>query len=286
MTIATEQTLRPGPRGQDGRLAIHAALIGDRTRLLSLRCQAPLQVLRAAYTEPELPGLASVTICSPAGGVLQGDRLRIELALDAGAELRLETQSATRLYAMPDGSASGRVSLKLGPGSFLEYVPDPLIPFAGAAYRQESAWEVDESATLIAGEVVTAGREARGETARYQRVELEIGATRPGGQMLFSDSCVLVPDDGHQLGFLGGHTTLGSLFVVSSTFRAAAFAALGEHPAVAAGYAGWSDLPNDAGAWFKVLAHDSATAIGAVQAAWETARRVILGADLPPKRRF
>jgi urease accessory protein len=286
MTIATEQTLRPGPRGQDGRLAIHAALIGDRTRLLSLRSQAPLQVLRAAYTEPELPGLASVTICSPAGGVLQGDRLRIEVALDAGAQLRLETQSATRLYAMPDGSASGRVSLKLGPGSFLEYVPDPLIPFAGAAYRQESTWEVDESATLIAGEVVTAGREARGENARYQRVELEIDARRPGGQDLFSDACVLAPDGAHGLGFLGGYTTLGSLFVVSSKFQSASFAGLAEHPAVAAGYAGWSDLPNDAGAWFKVLAHDSASAVSAVQAAWATARRVILGVALPPKRRF
>jgi urease accessory protein UreH len=117
-------------------------------------------------------------------------------------------------------------------------------------------------------------------------VELEIDARRSGGQTLFSDACVLVPDDGPQLGFLGGHTTLGSLFVVSSTFRAAAFAALAEHPAVAAGYAGWSDLPNHAGAWFKVMAHDSATAVGAVQAAWQVARRAILGANLPPKRRF
>jgi urease accessory protein len=286
MTIATESELRAGPRGQDGRLAIHAALIGDRTRLLSLRSQAPLQVLRAAYTEPALPGLAAVTICSPSGGVLQGDRLCIEVAVDAGAQIRLETQSATRLYAMPDGSASGRVTLKLGQGSYLEYVPDPLIPYAGAAYHQESTWEVDESATLITGEVVTAGREARGERTRYQRVEIEINARRPGGQDLFSDLCVLAPDGPHGLAVLGGYTTLGSLFVVSSKFQSASFAELAEHPAVAEGYSGWSDLPNHAGAWFKVLAHDSATAVGAVQAAWETARRAILGADLPPKRRF
>ena len=285
MTIATEPALQAGPRGQVGRLSIHAALIGERTRLLSLRCEAPLQVLRAAYTEPELPRLAALTICSPAGGVLQGDRLSIEVALDAGAQLRLETQSATRLYAMPDGSASGHVSLKLGPGAFLEYVPDPLIPFAGASYRQESTWEVDESATLIAGEVVTAGREARGERARYQRVELEIEARRPGGQPLFSDAGVLVPDDDHQLGFLGDYAVLGSLFVVSSTFQAASFAGLAE-TAVAHSYSGWSDLPNHAGAWFKVLARDSASAVGAVQAAWKVARHAILGADLPPKRRF
>jgi urease accessory protein len=285
MNIATEP-LRSGPRGQDGRLSIHAALIGDRTRLLSLRCQAPLQVMRAAYTEPHLPGLAAVTICSPAGGVLQGDRLSIDVALDAGAQLRMETQSATRLYAMPDGSATGQVSLKLGPGAFLEYVPDPLIPYADACYRQESTWEVDESATLIVGEVVTAGREARGENARYRRVELEVEARRPGGRALFSDACVLAPGDVQQLGFLGGYTTLGSLYVVSNAFRAASFAGLAEHPSVTRGHSGWSDLPCNAGAWFKVLAHDSATAVGAVLAAWEATRRAILGAELPPKRRF
>lgn len=285
MTIATDAR-RSWPRGQEGRLAIHAALIGDRTRLLSLRSQAPLQVLRAAYTESDLSGLAAVTICSPAGGVLQGDRLWIEVALDAGAQLRLETQSATRLYAMPESSATGRVSLKLGRGAFLEYVPDPLIPYAGASYRQESTWEVDESAILIAGEVVTAGREARGEKARYQRVALEIEARRPGGKVLFRDACVLAPDADQQLGFLGGYTALGSLFVISSTFKAASFAELEAHEAVTRGYSGWSDLPNHAGAWFKVLAHDSATAVGAVQAAWQAARREILGAALPPKRRF
>jgi len=286
MIIATEPALPAGPRGQDGRLAIHAALIGDRTRLLSLRCQAPLQVLRAAYTEPQLPGLAALTICSPAGGVLQGDRLCIDVALDAGAQLRLETQSATRLYAMPDGSAAGQVSLKLGPHAFLEYVPDPLIPYADASYRQQSNWEVHESATLIVGEVVAAGREARGEKSRYRRVELDVEARRPGGRVLFSDACVLVPGDAQQPGFLGDYTTLGSLYVVSSSFQATSFAGLAEHPWVAQCHSGWSDLPDGAGAWFKVLAHDSATAVRAVLAAWGTARRAILGANLPPKRRF
>jgi urease accessory protein len=285
MTTSTEQELRAGPRGQNGLLSIHAARIGDRTRLLSLRCEPPLQVLRAAYTEPELPGLAAVTICSPAGGVLQGDRLCIEVVVDAGAQLRLETQSATRLYAMPDASASGQVSLKVGPGAFLEYVPDPLIPFANACYRQESQWEVDESATLIVGEVVTAGREARGEKTSYRWVESVTDARRPGGQALFSDACVLIPNGAQQLGFLGDYVAIGSLFVVSTTLKATSFAGIAEHPAVTNSHAGWSDLPNHAGAWFKVLAADSATATTAVRVAWECARRVLLGRGLPPARR-
>jgi urease accessory protein len=286
MSTGTDQEVRAGPRGQNGLLAIHAARIGGRTRLLSLRCHPPLQVLRAAYTEPELPSLAAVTICSPAGGVLQGDRLSIDVVVDAGAQLRLETQSATRLYAMPEASASGLVSLKAGPDAYLEYVADPLIPFANACYRQESQWEVHESATLIVGEVITAGREARGEKARYRRVESHIDVTRPGGQTLFTDTCVLAPNGAQQLGFLGDYSAVGSLFVVSTMFKAASFVSLAEHPAVVHSHAGWSDLPNHAGAWFKVLADDSATATAAVRVAWECARRALLGLGLPPARRF
>jgi urease accessory protein len=286
MTIATEQALPAGPRGQNGQLSIHAAPIGDRTRLVSVRCHAPLQVLRAAYTEPELPGLAAVTICSPAGGILQGDQLRIEVTLGAGAQLRLETQSATRLYAMPNGEASGEVSLTLGPKAFLEYVPDPLIPYANASYRQESTWVVDESATLIVGEVVTAGREACGERAMYRRVESNLDARRPTGQSLFRDACLLAPNDAQQLGFLGDYVAVGSLFVVSTTFKAVSFAGLAKHPTVVRSHAGWSDLPNHAGAWFKILAPDSATATTGVRAAWECARRDLIGVGLPPTRRF
>jgi urease accessory protein len=275
-----------GPRGQDGLLVVRAQRIGGRTRLADVLARPPLQVMRAAYTEPDRPDLAAITICSPAGGVLQGDRLRLEIRVEAGARLRLETQSATRIYAAPDLGATAEITLRVGAGGVLEYVPDPLIPYAGASYRQESLWEVDEAATLIVGEVVAAGREARGERAAYRQIETEIEARRPDGGVLFRDACRLVPEVTGGLRLLGGATALGSLFVVSSGFVASAFNSLNEHPTVAGCQAGWSDLPSGAGAWFKVLAPDSASAAAAVRAAWESARRSLLGSGLPPARRF
>jgi urease accessory protein len=273
---------------------LRAQRIGDRTRLAAVLSRPPLQVLRAAYTEPALPDLAAVTICSPAGGVLQGDRLRMEIRVEAGARLRLDTQSATRIYATPEVGATAEIVLRVGDGAFLEYVPDPLIPYAAASYRQESLWEVDGSATLVVGEVVAAGREARGEWAAYQRVETEVEARRPDGRVLFRDACRLVPSphpalpqrgSGKSLGLLGDATTIGSLFVVSPGFTASAFDGLGEDPVISKCQAGWSDLPSEAGAWFKVLGADSASAWAAVRTAWESARRTLLGQGLPPTRR-
>jgi urease accessory protein len=287
-SIQRELGSQRGPRGENGLLVVRAAGIGERTRLAEVLCRPPLQVMRAAYTEPALPDLAAVTICSPAGGVLQGDRLQMDIRVKAGARLRLETQSATRIYGMPDAAATAEIVFKLDDGAFLEYVPDPLIPYAAASYRQQSTWEVEESATLIVGEVVAAGREARGERAAYRRIETEIEARRPDGRVLFRDACRLGEISQRVRGISGltDATAIGSLFLVSSTFRASAFDALREHPTVATCRAGWSDLPSGAGAWFKVLAPDTASAVAAVRAAWESARRALLGYGLPPSRRF
>jgi urease accessory protein len=250
--------------------------------------------MRAAYTEPTLPDLAAVIICSPAGGVLQGDRLHTEIRLEAGARLRLETQSATRIYGMPDDTATADIVLRLEAGAYLEYIPDPLIPYQAASFRQESLWEVEQSATLIVGEVVATGREARGERAAYRRIETEVDARRPDGRVLFRDACRLVPMSPHPalpqrgrgIAGLTDASAIGSLFVVSSSFRASAFDGLREHPAISACRAGWSDLPSGAGAWFKALAPDSASAAAAVRTVWASARQVVLGHGLPPTRRF
>jgi urease accessory protein len=244
--------------------------------------------MRAAYPEPALPDLAAVMICSPAGGVLQGDRLRTDIRVEAGARLRLETQSATRIYGMPDAVATADIVLRVEAGAYLEYVPDPLIPYAAACYRQQSSWEVEDSATLVVGEVVAAGREARGERAAYRRIETDIEAQRPGGRVLFRDACRLVPTPHPDPPPQGGRelSAIGSLFVVSSSFRASAFDGLREDPALSTCRAGWSDLPSGAGAWFKVLAPDTASATAAVRTAWASARRALLGHGLPPTRRF
>jgi hypothetical protein len=95
-----------------------------------------------------------------------------------------------------------------------------------------------------------------------------------------------VPSRGGNLGLLGGAIALGSLFVVSSGFTASTFDVLEQDPAVVCCQAGWSDLQMRAGAWFKVLAHDSAAAAAAVRAAWESARSALLELGLPPVRRF
>jgi urease accessory protein len=262
-----------------------ARRLGGRTRLAELRCRPPLQALRAHHLDPTLPDMAFVIVSSPGGGVLQGDRLELSIDVEVGARLHLDTASATRLYRMPDGDARSEVDLRVGPGACLELVTDPYLPFAGSRFRQSTRAVVDEAGILLLAEVVAAGRAARGEVLRYERFESLVDVRRPSGALLYRDSCRLVPAEGLAVpGLLGtGRPVVGTLHVVAAGFEPGV---LLEPPAPPGAYLGASELPNDAGAWLRVLAPDVATAAAAVEAGWRAARRALLGADAPRSRRY
>lgn len=265
------------PCGTKASLRLHVARVGERTRIVDLETQGPLQVLRALHLDEANPDLASVIVCTPSGGVLQGDRFEMDIRVGPGARLHLDAQSATRLYAMPDAAAVQRVNVQVESGGFVECVLDPYVPYAHSEFRQLARWEVAEDATAIVGEVVAPGREARGEWFACRLFSSVLEVRRPGGGLLFRDACLV--DQGHE--GPGGGGAMGSLYVVAPGFESSTFAALAE----AAGEVGWSELPNRGGAWVKVLGEDTREAQGVVTEAWRLARRAVLGAGPPPRRR-
>jgi urease accessory protein len=64
--------------------------------------------------------------------------------------------------------AAQRATVRVGRGAYLEYVPDQIIPFAGARFEQSTRVELDAEASLIWWEKIAPGREASGEVFRYE----------------------------------------------------------------------------------------------------------------------
>lgn len=246
----------------------------------------PLQVLRAHHTDPALPDLALVMVVSAAGGILQGDRLEIGVRVEAGARLHLGSASATRIYRMPADDARLETSISVGPGCYVEHVPDPYLPYSGSRFLQRGTHVVAEDGVLILGEVVAAGRQARGEELAYRLFSSVHEVLRPDGRLLFRDACRLEPSrDLSGPAMLGCYRALGSLYVVSRGFDADLLAEAMEAANLGDSYRGCSQLPAGAGAWMRVLAADSQSAAAAVLAAWRAARMALTGADLPESRR-
>ena len=178
--------------GIKGRLELLFEAQDGQTILKVARQEPPLKVVRAF----SLPGGgALVHLHNLSGGVLGGDSLETTVRVEAGATAQLTTTSATRLYRSgANGLASGQLNhFSVGENALLEYLPDLLIPFAGARYRQQTAIELAQGAGLFWWETVAPGREARGEIFAYDRLELAAAITTGAGKPIAIEQSRLEP---------------------------------------------------------------------------------------------
>jgi urease accessory protein len=270
-----------------GRLAVVAGQLGGRTVLKTLHSEGTLKAMRAHYLDASLPGMAFLTIASPGGGVLQGDRLEIDVTVEEGAQLHVGTTSSTRVYAMPREEASAITRFNVTRGAYAEFVPDPFLPYAGSRFTGRARHVVAEGGALLVAEVVGPGRQARGESLAYDYFNSETEVRRPDGTLLFRDTTRLCPaSDLSSPGLFGGSSSIGSLFVIAGEMAASTFESTVARCAELGQVAGCSELPNGAGSWFRVLAPDAPSAYDAVKRAWTAARVQILRFGPPVSRRY
>lgn len=164
-----------------GRLDLTFANQRDlrRTRLVACEQSPPLRVIRAF---PLQDGAALAHLHNLSGGVLGGDQLALNVTIEPGANVQLTTTGATRLYrSRPElPLASQTTTIQVQEGGLLEYLPDPLIPFAGARYRQQTTIELAHDAGLFWWETIAPGRAARGERFAYDLLRLNATITAQG----------------------------------------------------------------------------------------------------------
>jgi urease accessory protein len=145
------------------------------------RQDPPWKVVRAF---PQESGDVLVHLHNVSGGVLAGDRLGLNIEVAAGASAQITTAGATRLYRHRTGASESQqcTDIAIGEGGVLEYLPDPIIPYAGARHMQRTKIRLAEGAALFWWEVVAPGRQAGGEEFAFDwlRIETRIsGASRP-----------------------------------------------------------------------------------------------------------
>lgn len=258
-----------------------------RSVLRTLHRRAPLIVQQALYWDEEMPSLPCVSIISNAGGILQGDRNVIEIDMAADAQAHVTTQSATRIHEMDANYASQTQVLTLAEGSYLEYVPRPIIPARNSRYIQATQISIDPTATLIYSDIMMPGRKhyGDGEIFAYKLFSSTISAERPDGTPLFTEKFVLEPerDNLARLGTMGGFHVFGNVIVLTPKEKADALFEL-TRPAFDSeneiAY-GASRLPHDAGLIFKVLGMESAPVMAKVREFWSEARQIVVDHKVP-----
>lgn len=249
--------------GIRGRLRLVFGLDGAKTVLAEQLSEAPLHSQRALYLGPD--GMAHVYAMSSSGGILRGDNHRIEVVVRGGAAARVTTQGATRIYGMDGGEASQSVRAEVFEGAYLELAPDPIIPYGGSRFSQDTEIVVHEGAAAVCTEVITSGRVAMGESLEYDLLRTKTRAVGADGAPRMTDVAVLEPGRLERFGVLGEHRTFGTAYVLCPKKEADAL--LPDVAQLVSGCGGASALPGGAGLLARVLGGGSLEAVRAVAAA-------------------
>ena len=252
--------------------------------LTERRFTLPLQALEPMDLDGD--GVATLLLLNPTGGLLAGDRLETDIVLGPGSRVCLSTPSATRVYRSPGPVAVQRVTMEVGGGAVLEWLPDHLIPSPGARLRQTTEIRLAADATLLYLDAWATGRVARGEAWGFDLLDSSL-LVRDEAGLLLRERSILAgrpPRDG-----LGG--TEG--FAYAATFVAMRSAAgegweeLGialQEAVDAAGGGGRAGVTmlGRGGVLARLLCPSAPALQAVVQALWAVARLRLLG--LPPAR--
>ncbi|MFT4175219.1 MAG: urease accessory protein UreD [Luteolibacter sp.] len=114
------------------------------------------------------------TIVNPTAGFFDGDRLESNITIEKNARLVLSTPSASRVYPTRSGNpAIHHQTFTIGENGFLEWIPEPFIPHAGARYKQRTEIHLHPAADLLFFDWIAPGRVARDEIFAYQQLRWE-----------------------------------------------------------------------------------------------------------------
>ncbi len=240
-----------------GLLEITLKQKGKKTALGELRQAAPLRVIRPFYPEGEGP--AHLYLLNTTAGILEGDRIEISLRLEKGSHAVVTTPAATRVHPTPSGEARQRTTLSLGPGAILEYLSEPVLPYAEAAFYQETEILLEEEAILFYVDLLGPGRLGRGESFAYRFYENQLRIVDPEGTIV-QERFRLVPSERslEEIGVMEGFSHLGTLYLFCP--EPARRALLAAFRAIDAGDLFWGGtLLSRRGLAVRALAHDTPT---------------------------
>lgn len=170
--------------------------------LVAARAELPLQIQRPIRGPA---GAAVVTLLTPAGALFDGDTLWLDVQCGPGTDVTLVTTAATKLNRCDTAGIRCQLDVHVAAGAVFRYLPHELIPFRGAAYRQELAISLaaDARATLL--EVIGPGPTS--QPFNYAHLDMRTQA-HLADEAIVHEHLVLTQDAERAL---RGHSHYGSL---------------------------------------------------------------------------
>lgn len=195
------------------RLGLRLARRARGTRLIDRRHHGPLYVQRPFY--PEGPELAHIYLLHPPGGLVSGDELDYDIALEADARALFTTPGAGRMYRAREDQTPQwqRVRLQVAAGAAAEWLPLENIVYPGARAHLNTRVDLAADSRFIGWEINCTGLTASGAPFDRGRLRQSFQLYREGRPLLIETLNLDMADDSLYRGVagLGGHSVSGVL---------------------------------------------------------------------------
>ena len=281
--------LEVGKSGKVGILEIELKQGNNKTTITKQFSQVPLQIQRAVYPEESIPEMAYLYIISPSGGILQGDRYKIDVTLKNNAISHITTQGATRIYSMNSNFASQITNITVDDNCYLEYIPDQIIPYQNSRYYQKVNLNIHDEATMIYSEVLTPGRMAMNEYFDYDVCYLRTYCKNQEEKFRCLENMKIEPKNQNlnNDGILGKNKIVGTVYILTKKDHITELenminTNLEKLEAVSIGT---SILPNESGIIVKIIGNNTEDIFELIYSVLKITRKKILGAEFSKIRK-
>lgn len=274
-----------GAPGKQGYLRMGFELDkSGKSIMRDLERRVPLIVQQELYFDREWKELPCVYILSSGGPNLDGDRYQQDIYMKKDSYAWISTGAATKLSEMYRNYSGMKQHFTLEEGSYLEFMPEPVIPCRHTRFICDSILTVHPTATLFYSEIYMGGRKhyVKPEMFDYDILSVCCHGKRPTGEDLFREKFVVQPSrllHPRQLGVMGMFDVFANVIVMTPADKAdeiydRTMAYLNRKEKIAAGI---TKLPNGAGVLFKALGMEPSPVKKIVREFCSTVRQVVKG---------
>jgi urease accessory protein len=201
------------PVAWEAELQLGFSQRGDKTVLSKRAHRGPLTVQRPFYPEG---GACHVYLLHPPGGVVAGDQLSINAAVEHDAQALITTPAAGKFYRSGGGEAQQTINLTIAENASLEWLPQETIVYQGAQLNSSMNIDLADHAHFIGWEILALGRPAAGEGFDNGAASLNWRISR-AGRLFYMERLRLDAEAFQARWGLAGHSACGTLFVYPAT---------------------------------------------------------------------
>lgn len=203
--------LAPQMQRSHGTASVTLAIRAGKTALTHLHQAGSAKAIlpRSDADGPE------VVFLNTSGGLTGGDTLNYALTLGPNCRATATTQTAERAYASADGMAQVRVRHDVGPGAWLDWLPQETILFNASALSRKTEITLAADASCLMLETVILGRAAMGETVSTLAFRDVRSITRAGRPVLLEPIDLAPETLGNRAATLGPNRAFATLALVT-----------------------------------------------------------------------